>query len=202
MKKLFALLFVLLSILSCQPSTSPIYTIQDATGHSVKIAPIYLDEKWNDVEVAAIEVAINDWNIALNGQIKLVIENNHYKIGSSDPGLMIIKVSEKDIISRQPDVIIALGWFDRSGGRRIYMVRDRPIFRGNDIETPWNMIDVSAVARHEISHSLGAPHIQHSGGLMEPGYDLEQYKCIDYTAVAAVAKYQHLSLEKMKWCKN
>lgn len=199
MKKFFLLLLVLCSLFSCQPSTAFTYTIQDQSGHSVKIVPIYLDAKWNADEIDAIKVAINDWNIALNGEMRIEMMDEHYAIGETDPGLMIIKVSQKDKVARKPDVLIALGWFDRGGGRRIYMVKDRPIFRGKDIETPWEISDVSAVARHELGHALGSSHLE-GYGLMAPGFDRDEYQCIDKEAVEAVAKYQHISSEKMKFC--
>jgi hypothetical protein len=202
MKKLFALLFALFALLACQPSNSFTYIVRNAAGHSIKAVPIYLDAAWNKDEVAAIEVAINDWNIALNGQMILIVNDEHYKIGSeSDPGLMIIKVSEKNRIACQEDTVIALGWFDRNSKRRIFMVRDRLIARGNGVETEWNMTDVSAVARHEIGHSFDIRHIQYYG-LMAPGYDRDEYKCIDQGAAYAVAKAQALNVSEMKWCER
>lgn len=202
MKKFLFLLLTLCSfVFACQPSTAYTYTLYDQSGHAVKIVPIYLDAKWNDDEVVAIEVAINDWNVALNGQMRLEIKDEHYTIGTTDPGLMIIKSSEKDKRANEADVLIALGWFDRGGGRRIYMVRDRLINRGKEVETPWEMSDVSGVARHELGHALGARHIEYAYGLMAPRYEREEYQCIDILAAEAVARAQAILSADMKWCK-
>lgn len=202
MKKFLGLLLLVL-LLACQPSRNYYLTAHDAQGNLIREVPIYLDENWNRDEVAAIEVAINDWNIALNHQMILVVKNEHFKIGSEpDPGLMIIKISEANKRTRTADTIIALGWFDRNSMRRIYMVRDRLISRGKGIETPWNMADVSAVARHEIGHSFDIRHIEYPGyyGLMAPGYDRDEYECIDKEAAEAVARAQALNGSEMKWC--
>lgn len=200
MKKLFALLFLLFSILGCQPSNY-FYQVHNQQGKIIDAVPIYLDEDWNKEEVAAIEIAINDWNAALNGQMVLEVRSEHFKINSSpDPGLMIVKTSEKSKIAHREDTIIALAWFDRGGGKRIYMVRDRLIPRGENHETEWEMSDVSAIVRHEIGHSLGSRHIKYDG-LMAPIYDRDEYKCIDEQAALAVATAQHLSSSEMKYCK-
>lgn len=201
MKKLFLFLLTL-CLFACQPSTAFTYVIRDQSGHSVKIVPIYLDAKWDNNEVGAIEVAINDWNVALGGEMKLEVKDEHYTLGVSDPGLMIVKVSQKDKIANRDDVLIALGWFDRNSGRRIYMVRDRLIFRGKNVETPWELSDVSAVARHEIGHALGSRHLERGYGLMAPGFDRDEYQCVDKEAIDAVAAYQHLSTDNMKWCQH
>lgn len=198
MKKLFVLLSLLL--LACQPSNY-FYQIHNQQGKTISAVPIYLDEDWSKEEVASIETAINDWNIALNGQMVLEVKDEHFKINSSpDPGLMIVKTSEKSKIAHREDTVIALAWFDRGGGKRIYMVRDRLIPRGENHETPWEMSDVSAVVRHELAHAMGVRHIKYNG-LMAPVYDRDEYKCVDEQAALAVAAAQHLLSSEMKYCK-
>jgi hypothetical protein len=161
-----------------------------------------LDERFNPDEIAAIERAIFAWNESLNGQMRLEVADPHYHIGEAEPGLLIIKTSQKEKIANSEDVLTALGWttFWRS---RIYLVVDRLIVRDSErgIETPWRMQDIKEIMMHELGHAMGAEHINYHG-LMRDNYDEADYACIDLPTISQVAKHHRLDLSKMKWCQH
>lgn len=197
MKKIL-FLFLLILLCSCLPRHNFI-----VMNEGVRIVPIYLDEKWNDSERDAIKLAIQNWNYSLNNEMVLKVMDEHYKISSSpDPGYLIIKISEKDLIVEAEEQFISLAWTNGVGGNRIYLITDRLIPRRLfDNETPWDMQDITEITMHELGHAMGAEHIKYDG-LMADHYNKERYKCIDAVAVFGVAKYHHLHIPALKYCVN
>lgn len=193
------ILCVLLALLSfaCVP-VDLTYKVKSADGKEVTVVPVYLDERWTDAERSSLHTAIDEWNVSLAGHLtmKVVNEAHHVnKNSGSDPGYVFIKIDSNDPLIDKEEQYIALAFTHGRGrgvgGNRIYFITDRFI-----------SFSLLPIARHEIGHMLGAPHMEHNEGLMEPRFNPTFYNCVDRDAVLAVAKYRHLSVDGMTWCEK
>jgi len=194
------LLLVCMSCLGHQPL--PYHYIRVAEGAMVpwKTIPIYLDKQFGQADLLAIDDAINAWNYALNGYVKLRVVSTSFdlepevikqclaggcwmimRIDSSNP-----MVDDGPTVNGQP-AAKTLAWANDVGGNRIYMIRDR-------IDNKWMM----GVSLHEMGHLLGAKH--DNVYLMQAHYNWEDTRCVDYYSIKLVAEYQHLPLGRMNYC--
>lgn len=195
-QRILCVLLSLLSISCGQPNF--MYNVVSPDGKETKIAPVYLDEKWSVNERSLLHVAINEWNVALAGHLVLKVVDETYHVDrdhfDADPGYIFIKTDSSDPLINKQEQFLSYAWThgrgDGVGGNRIYFVIDR--FPG------WNLLPI---ARHEIGHTLGAPHLdENHRGLMSDRFNPMLYNCIDKDAVFVVAKYRHLSVDGMTWC--
>lgn len=193
------ILCVLLALLcfACTP-VDLTYKVKSADGKEVTVVPVYLDERWDDAERSSLHVAIDEWNVSLAGHLTMKVVSEAYHIDrknvDADPGYMLIKIDSKDPLIDKEEQFIALAFTHGRGrgvgGNRIYFITDRFI-----------SFSLLPIARHEIGHMLGSPHIEHEG-LMSPRFDPTFYNCVDKDAVLTVAKYRHLSVDGMSWCEK
>ena len=181
-----------LFFLACAPYPF-VYNEMKSNGHITQIAPIYIEDTWNDTDRARLHSAIDQWNQALNGELILQVENEHYHYTDNAPQnkLLLLQISEEK--ANKHEQYISLAWtHGRSttgvGGNRIYFVRTRI---NND--------DLRYVALHELGHALGSDHINYKG-LMSAIYNKEDYLCIDQLVLLQIARYHHLSIEHLRAC--
>lgn len=171
------------------------------------IAPIYLDANWSENEKTALKEAIKQWNWALNNEIILEVKDENYIVGSTpDPGLIFIKISEKDsIVKNDEGLLTAYAWTNKIGGNRIYFITDRliayEVAPKKFVDFPWTYKDITSIALHEMGHAFGSKHLEYNG-LMAPSYNGKNYKCIDQAAILTVASYQHIPTSNLRYCSN
>lgn len=194
-QRILCVIVALLSI-ACAP-TDFTYRAMSPDGKQVTVVPVYVDERWNDTERFALHAAMEEWNVALGGHLTLKVVNDAYHVGTDvgkDPGYVFIKTDSRDPLIDQQEQFISFAWTHGRGsgvgGNRIYFIMDR--------FPTWNLL---AIARHEIGHMLGSPHIEHNG-LMSPRFNPMFYNCIDRDVVLVVAKYRNLSVDGMSWCEK
>lgn len=158
---------------------------------------IWIDDKFGEMDRAAIDNGIMQWNYALNGNIKLVVKSYEFDMEISkleeivkEGGWLIFKIDSNNgmIVDRKSGVeqFHTLAWVDKIGGTKIWVVRER-------VKNEW----MTGLMMHEIGHLLGA---KHDKGLMRPHYRLEDYRCIDYEAISMVAEYQGIEIERLNYC--
>lgn len=141
---------------------------------------------------------IDEWNFALNGEMKLEIKDEHWKIDReaiddmvySDSGLVISKTTSL-YASEKGKGENVVAWTSDIGGHQIFMIVGR-------IESPW-MFNITLL--HEIGHALGAEHVEEPGHLMTLGVELGR-TCIDEDAVRQIARFEKLDPERMNWCEK
>lgn len=194
MKGIFLFLLVILFISTdCAGVLHYQYTRKPVnTGICVAI-PVYIDKTFGNQDRLLIDDAINSWNYALNGYIKLEVQTPYFDM---DPniihgGIVISKVnSSNSFVPLSPDEGIVLGWTDHVSGHYIYLIEDRLqesdyIFR----ET----------VRHELGHSLGSGHIKDHPSLMNPS--ISPYaQCIDYYSMQQVATHYGIEISRLNYC--
>jgi hypothetical protein len=169
------------------------YTVQVKEEPTVREVKIWIDGDFGSADIIEIDNAIQAWNYALNGQIKLIVVDTYFhnepekvveQIKSN--GWLILKInSHMPIVTKEKDNRV--GFADRLGGHHIYLVRDR-LFN----------VDVFGITLHEIGHLLGCGHIGER--LMNPTFSRFKFQCIDLETIKEVARYQKLDVNKMNWC--
>ena len=192
------LLIIICFLISCSTSSyhythTPINTAQP------KIIPVYIDTTFSRDQKAAIYKVVGEWNVVLNGYVKLDIvsssfdmdEANLYTITTTRSITILNIDSRSNIIppaAREGEVIDAFCYMERW----IYMISDRMD----------DMTKFSGVLRHEISHALRGNHIPRAKhlSLMNPIYSDEGNACIDYWTIEEVAKENSLDPQKLNYC--
>lgn len=171
------------------------YTTRAAVYDNIRIIPIWIDGKFSAEDLVMIESAIDSWNYALNGSIKLEIRDDHFNMEISKildqiggNGWLIMKISGSNKMI--PSVGIGyrcIGFAERIGGHHLYLVRDR---LKDD--------QVFGVTMHEMGHLLGSGHV--GKRLMKAHFDKVNGQCIDFDTVEAVAKYNKIDVNGLNYC--
>lgn len=200
--KLLSLLFVMVMLVSCVGSFNRLgsyqYTHRDVYTGIGRTIPIWVDVRFGEADQISIDDAVNQWNYALNGYIKLDIVDSSFDMESSKideqrrlNGWLIMKIDSKSKFvpeSAKPGTVV-LGFVNEIGGNYLYLVRDRI---GNN--------DVFGIMLHELAHLLSAKH--NDDGLMYPIYTRAGFQCIDYNALNEVAEAEKLPMERLNYCIN
>lgn len=164
-------------------------------GDPVRVIPIWIDKDFGEADKVAIDDAINAWNFALNGYIKLKVVDTHFdmeipKIVQQvrENGWLFMKIkSDNKLVPTSEKGYWTIGFVERVGGNHLYLVRDR-----------LQNQDVFGVTLHEIGHLMGSGHVGER--LMYPHYSQARFRCIDYTTIKTVAGYQKLPVEGLNYC--
>lgn len=185
------ILFIfLLLLVSCTPIVSK--DITTITEYHIKRSVI-IDNKFSSSDKIAIKNAIDDWNLMLNGQLNYSIVEPSRNMNSEKMkelvergDIFIIKIDGKNPMIRKGDNF-TIGFTDKKPGNFLFLVRER-------IKDE----DLSAVVKHEFSHTLGSSHL--AGTTMNSFYVKRLYNCIDFETVKQVAEVQHLDLDNLNYC--
>ena len=195
MKKLLALLVVVIGLLGCADRNTLHYYVNTPSNNvSARKIDIYVDSEFGAADKVAIDDGIKQWNYALNGQIEMRVRSWDFKMEPSilkDPNAwFILKIkSDSKLLSGNvvPNQKIVLAFADKIGGHYIYMVRDRI----------WNE-DVKGITMHELGHLLGSEHV--GTHLMHDTYVRNKYVCVDYASAESVSKAQKLEMDSLNYC--
>ena len=146
-----------------------------------------------------MRVIVAEWNMVLNGYIRYDIVSTKFDMGAAKlyqltttPSLTILNIDPGSSIippvKNEGDAVDAFAY----QGKWIYMVSSR---------MP-TMEEFGGVLRHEISHTLGANHIDRKRhlSLMNPVYSNEGNACVDYWTVQEVARANGIDSNKLNYC--
>lgn len=195
------LLIILLSCLSLDcASLGPLpfhYTQNPSASTAIKTVNIWIDQDFSETDKLAMDDAINQWNFALNGSIKLQVVSTNFnmepdiinRVLVQGDGWLFLKINGKSPFVHDTGAGHTLAFVNEVGsnGNRIYFVRDRFLSDA-----------VHGISLHEIGHLLGAQH--DDVYLMKPHYNWYDYRCVDKHTMEEVAAYQHISMDKVNYC--
>lgn len=161
----------------------------------IRTIPIWIDRDFGEADKLAIDDAINAWNYAMNGYVKLVVVDTQFDMEIpkiveqvKEGGWLFMKVtSDNSLVPSNDKGYKTIGFTEMVGGHHLYLVRDR---LQND--------DVFGVTLHEIGHLMGSEHV--GDRLMYPHYSRARFRCIDYVTVQSVANAWDVPVERLNYC--
>lgn len=164
-------------------------------GQPVRVIPIWIDKDFGEADRVAIDDALQAWNYAMNGYIRLKVVDTSFDMEVdkivqqvNQNGWLIMKIkSDNHLVPTSEKGYWTIGFTEKIGGNHLYLVRDR---LANE--------DVFGVTLHEIGHLMGSGHVGER--LMYPHYSRARFQCIDYVTIAKVADYQNLPVGALNYC--
>lgn len=204
MKKLLWAIAMAVALLSCGHSVKPYYYVKTAEPAvvPVKIYHVWVDKQFGEMDRIAIDNSVRQWNYALNGYVKIVVDSYVFDMESDvlsrvmrGEGWVILKIRSDNPLVAGVDrpakpgeqQYYTLAWVNEIGGNRMWVVRNR-------IDNSW----MQGVMLHEMGHLLGSGH--DNVYLMQPHFNWEDYRCVDYQALKRVAEYQVIPLGRLNYC--
>jgi len=189
---------------SCIPTFVPpqyYYTHNTYYDHPSKVILVYVDGDFGEADRVEMQKAIDQWNFALNGRVRIEVKTWDFNMGNSDikeamgnGGWMIHKIDSTNPMiiagttNKDGTVMETCAWVNHVGGNEMWIVRDR-------IQSTW----VFGIMMHELGHLLGADH--NGKLLMAPVYNAFDYRCVDYDTMVMVTDHLALSIGSVNYCK-
>jgi len=169
---------------------------QRVRGRLIKEIPIWVDIKFSEADKGEIDLAISQWNYALNGKIELKIVDEEFDMEPEKileqirrNGWLILKINSTDHdLPMVEKGFVCMGFAEKLGGHHIYIVRDA-------VRRDKYMM---GLILHEMGHLLGSGHI--GDGLMSPHYTYDGTRCIDYDTIKEVGKWQRIDERELNYC--
>lgn len=201
--RIFLISLVVMCLFDCGHLVKPFHYVKGAEYAAVplKTFNVWIDKDFTERDQLALDDAIAQWNYALNGRIKIVVVSTKFdmdtdviqKVMNENAGWLIMKIDSKNplindgpTLDGQP-VERVLAWCNAVGGNRMFVIRDR-------IPAAW----FTGVMLHEMGHLLGAKHTVKY--LMQPVYNMEDSRCIDYETLKEVAIAQDIPIGRLNYC--
>jgi hypothetical protein len=136
--------------------------------------------------------AVNEWNVALNGFVRLaIVDDSAPGASQRQPRPWTIMTANGVGPRAAPGSTIALAHTQAVPGAGGLMIvyRDRI-----------GMRDLGSVVMHELGHVLGLGH--GPKGLMAAHYHPTDQQCIDKATIADVAAQRRLPISQLNWCQE
>lgn len=195
------LLIMITGCISIHPPIQFLYTHRPSSEYPVRIIPVYIDQDFGQEDRMEMQKAIDQWNFALNGYIRIIIADRPFDMSTSaieevqlTQGWTFMKIKNDNpmIIDHNTDPdkpkYFTLAFCNKIGGDKTWFVRDR-FFDENQLRE---------VTIHEIGHLLGASH--NGKYLMSPHYNVDDYQCIDKATMLQVSGYINIPLANLNYC--
>lgn len=170
-----------------QPTEPRRYTHHPGSAVAPRIIPLSLEGQFTAAERANILRAIEEWNYALNGFIRLDVV-----APGSVRGIWSIRAEKggspqaPNPVAGQPLSSTTANFWSSGGEMLVYVDR---------IGTR----DLRGIVLHEFGHVLGLDH-DPKGNLMSARYQPSTEQCIDRPTADMIAARHHLPVAALNWC--
>lgn len=190
------------SCLAYAPPPKFYYTQRAPVAMPERIIPVYIEKDFSETDRLEMQQAIDQWNNALNGHVKIIIASQDFQMATyqikevkQNNGWMFLKIRQDNpLIPSQsfssPDQpqVFTLAFTNHIGGDEVWFVRD---------VIPDEYM-IQGVTLHEIGHLLGA---QHDGiYLMAPHYSELDFQCIDEATMKQVSQNINVPMDSLNYC--
>ncbi len=203
MKLSLICLTVLVLLIACSSAHSPpgggLYTEHAGpVGNMPEVVPVYVDKKFSDKHREAIHESFAQWNIALNGYESFTIVSDTFDMEpstiqdviASGQGILVLRRMTTDpLLEELPEGV--LGWVMMTPGEEAHVL--------NLVEDAVGNRDLTAIASHEIGHTLRLPHLPVKGTLIYPSYRYGS-PCVDLFTVQTLATVRGWDWKAMNYC--
>lgn len=198
-------IFIFLFLNSCVsivPPTKYYYTQHQQAVYPARIIQVYIDKQFGEADKIEMQKAIDQWNFALNNNIKIEISPIPFDMEPQlieqirrEKGWIFMKIDKNNPMI-PPDTVagpdtpryFTMAFCDFVGGSKTWFIRDKI----DDTDK------IYGITLHEIGHLLGA---RHTGKLlMSPHFDAEAYKCVDKGTVNQVSDFIGIPIEELNYC--
>ena len=124
------------SLLSCAPPLFSFHYVNSGEGPTtpLRVIPIWIDGSFGAADQVAINEAIDQWNFALNGYIKLEVRSTNFQMETevlkqvmNGDGWIILRIDANSSFVKD-DVAhghMTLAFANKVGGNQIYVIRER-----------------------------------------------------------------------------
>lgn len=199
---LCVLMFFINSSCISAPPAQYIYTHHQPADYTDRTINIYIDKSFGEADKIEMQKAVDQWNFALNGYIKINIaeepfDGSVYMIlrAQRERGWLFMKINKDDPIIPKDSTVspdkpqyFIVAFCDKVGGDKTWFIRD---LIGDNSK-------MYGITLHEMGHLLGANH--NGKYLMSPHYDVNGYKCIDKGTMTQVSNFIGVPLKNLNYC--
>ena len=192
-------LFILVNCMP-KPPTEVMYTKEVIANNPIRVISIYVDKNFTKTEVEKIQLAIKEWNIALNNNFLLKVVSYGFDM---DIGTLkyIYKNNSWAFLKINPDSELfynttgkrTLGFVDNVGGNLLYYIDYRSWFNDN---RPDEYIEY--VFLHEIGHLLMLSHYEE--GIMTASVPVNIPTCIDEYTINEIGLKWEIPISSLNYC--
>lgn len=162
------------------------------------VGTYYVDTRFNAARRASIDLAMDHWNVVLNGRIKFQLAK---LVNFSDPLEATIFEASHELSDASPLFFV---WEDATDptlppGALAYVTElGSPVVHLIDGRMDFTFYPEIIVA-HEVGHSMGLDHSDVANTLMSRTYN-QQPRCVDEISVRTLAAQMRWEPETLNWC--